>query len=84
MNFQRLTENTFIPIGLAVVVIGGGAAWMTNIAMTTQNLKDEVEFARVSSAKKDEYYIKAIQEVTTRLQEIRERLIVIETELKRK
>lgn len=37
----RLTERTWIPIGLAVVVIGGGAAWMTRQEfLTTKNAEN--------------------------------------------
>lgn len=28
---KSLSENTLIPIGLAVIVIGGGAAWLTDL-----------------------------------------------------
>lgn len=30
-----LDENTLVPIGLALAVFGGGAAWLTKIALQT-------------------------------------------------
>jgi hypothetical protein len=33
---MKLDEYTRIPIGIAISVIGGGAAWMTSLAIQTQ------------------------------------------------
>lgn len=60
------TENTFIPIGLALTVIGGGSAWLTKISLaTTANAE---ALTRIES-KQDEY--------TEHLSEIRQDLAVI-------
>jgi len=32
---RTLTENTWIPLGTAVLVIGGGAYWLANIHLAT-------------------------------------------------
>lgn len=68
-----LSEKTLIPISTAVVVIGSGAIWMTKISMS----QDRYEASLKKSDDKNEYYMKAVQE-------IRERLIRIETKLERR
>jgi len=33
---KALTDKTLVPIGIAIVVIGGGSAWLTVLAGTVQ------------------------------------------------
>lgn len=49
---SKLTESTLIPIGLAVVVIGGGAVWLTVLADTVSGTSKEVLTIR---EKQDKY-----------------------------
>ncbi len=68
-----LAEKTLIPISTAVIVIGGAAGWATKISLS----QDRYETAIKKSEDRNEYYMSAVNE-------IRERLIRIETEIKRR
>lgn len=37
---NKLTDKTWIPLGVAIVVIGGGAAWATNVQQAVSKVKD--------------------------------------------
>lgn len=65
-----------MPLGLAVVVIGGGAAWMTKI-----NVAVDAHTARIKEATESEesHY----KELTDILRQIDRRLSSIEGEVKR-
>ena len=68
-----ISEHTLIPIGTAVLLIGGGAGWMTKISI--------VEDAHGDMIRRSEQKLDSHSEL---FQEIRERLIRIETVLKKK
>lgn len=40
---RKLTENTFIPVGLAVLVIGSSAAWVTRTSLAIINNQDSIQ-----------------------------------------
>ena len=63
---QFFTQNTFIPIGLALTVIGGGSAWLTKISLATA--ANAAALTRIE-AKQDRY--------TEHLAQIRQDLAVI-------
>lgn len=67
---KSLTENTFIPIGLALTVIGGGSAWLTKISVSTSANAETL--TRIES-KQDQY--------TEHLSQIRQDLAVIRNRL---
>jgi hypothetical protein len=67
-----ITDKTLIPLGVAVLVIGGGAAWLTSISNATQISKDGI--VRLE-AKQDAY--------SNDLQKIYQELAEIKGELKR-
>lgn len=69
---KEITDKTLIPIGLAVLSIGGGAAWLTDLHVATAS---NSEMARRIELKQDRY--------NEELQEINDRLSRIEGELKR-
>ena len=64
---QFLTEKTFIPIGTAIAVIGGGAIWLTKISIE-QTAHSERLFKIEQKIDAESQYF----------QEIRERLVRIE------
>lgn len=62
----KISQETLMPIGLAVLVIGGGAMWVTNI-------KNQLDLDRenISSLVKNyELYTKTIVEIDSRLSRI--------------
>lgn len=40
---MKITDQTLIPIGLAIIVIGGGSAWLTALNAREENLSIKVE-----------------------------------------
>lgn len=69
---RALTESTLVPIGLAVVAIGGGAAWLTSMhSATARNL----ETTQRLEVKQDAY--------NADIQKIYQELAEIKGELKR-
>lgn len=72
----KISQNTVIPIGVAVVVIGGGAAWMTKINYAVDAHAAKIEEARHSETSRYREFLEI-----ARL--IEHRLSVIEGELKR-
>lgn len=73
---SKITSNTLMPIGLAVVVIGGGAAWMTKI-----NIAVDAHASKIREATESEQ--SRYRELTDLLRGIDHRLSLIEGELKR-
>jgi len=69
---SKITQNTLVPIGLAVAVIGGGAAWMTRQEMTAS-----------ANAKGIKHLQGQYEHIDDMLREIQEKLGTIEGELKR-
>ena len=67
---KSLTENTLIPIGLALTVIGGGSAWLTRISVATAA---NAEALNRIETKQDQY--------TEHLSQIRQDLAVIRNRL---
>lgn len=67
----KITEQTLIPLGVAVMAIGGGAAWLTQVYLMTQA---NGEMITKVQAQQDVY--------TKNLEEIRVELGEIKTELR--
>lgn len=67
---KSLTENTFIPIGLALTVIGGGSAWLTRMSVATAANAEAL--TRIET--KQEKYTEHLAEIREELAAIRERL----------
>jgi hypothetical protein len=40
---KTLTENTMIPIGLAILAIGGGASWLTVLMVKINNAEAKLQ-----------------------------------------
>ena len=36
---HKLTERTLIPLGIAIIAIGGGAAWLTNVNASIRSIE---------------------------------------------
>lgn len=75
---MKLDEYTNIPIGIAIIIIGGGAAWMTSIAIQTQaNARslDLIEQRQID-------YNKSISKIETDLAIIRTKTEIINKKLK--
>lgn len=70
-----LTEKTPIPIGLAIAVFGGGAAWMTNLAMqSSANAKS------LTVIEERHYqYLESIQKIEKDLAVIKTKLEALQT-----
>jgi len=67
---SKISDQTLIPIGIAVLVIGGGAAWLTALYAKTDALADSLrqKTAVIESVSHDVNQIKLdIREIKTRL-----------------
>lgn len=73
---SKLSQNTLMPIGVAVIVIGGGAAWMTKINYAVDAATVRFEESKVSEGER-------YRELTDLLRQIDRRLSSIEGEMKR-
>lgn len=76
---KTFTENTLVPIGLAVFVIGSGAGWITKMWIQTEAHGKSLDRLE----QKSEAYVQSVDVINGRLSEIRERIVSIETLLKR-
>ena len=74
-----LTENTLIPIGLAILAIGGGAIWISRVWFITEGHTKTLERLE----QRGELYMQAVERTNSELQEIKQRLVAIETIIKR-
>lgn len=69
---SKITENTYVSVGLAIAVIGGGAAWMT-----------KQDFQTTANAAKIEESVQKFDHIERQLQGILQELGIIKGELKR-
>lgn len=69
---SKISQNTLIPVGVAVLVIGSATAWMTK-----QDIQSRVNASEISEVKSQFSGIEIL------LREISRRLGTIEGELKR-
>lgn len=79
---MKITENTLVPLGAVVVFVGtfiGGVVFLVTLDIKADATAEAVK--KIES--RGEYYVSSIEGIGERLQGIRERLIVIETELKK-
>lgn len=60
---KSLNQNTLIPIGLAIFVIGGGAAWVTNVSTEMAECREE----KVENKKNNAAIFKMVYEINSRL-----------------
>lgn len=67
---MTLTEKTSIPIGIALALFGGGAAWMTNIAM--QNDANAKSLSTMETRHYD--YLRSIQKIEKDVEVIKTKL----------
>lgn len=72
MSETKLNEKTAIPIGLAIVAIGGAATWMTTVHLAVQETRQRQDRQEQRESANTEL-----------LREIKERIIIIETEIKK-
>lgn len=63
---KALTESTFVPLGIAIIAIGGGAIWLTNVY--AQVKESNVAIERLGQ--KQEEYNKLVIEINGRLSRI--------------
>lgn len=70
MTVKKITESTLIPISFAIVLIGGGAAWMTKTDASVSEIKTRQESIDINyhSIQKD------INEILIRVTKIDENL----------
>lgn len=76
IKHNLLRQTTLIPLSFAVVVIGGGSAWMTKVTDTIAGNKSSI---MECAAMQKEFYSKMNQSIRN----MENRLGVIEGELKR-
>lgn len=58
---ETLTEKTWIPLGAAVIVIGGATAWLTSVSWNVASATQEI-----SSMKRDQQqYMQDVQAIKT-------------------
>lgn len=69
---KALTENTLIPLGIAILAIGGGSMWITSLYAEVQSTSTAVKEARTRQ-----------EETSKTLNEINERLSRIEWKLEK-
>jgi len=74
--FQQINESTVIPIGLAILVFGGGAAWMTTV---DSRLSAQATTLTTQQAQNVEVF----RDVKSDLKEINQRLYAIEKKIDR-
>lgn len=67
-----LTENTMVPLSLAVIVIGGGAVWLTVLASTVQSSADTLKEIKG----KQEKYNEDISQIRTDIAVIKSKMEV--------
>jgi hypothetical protein len=73
---KAISENTFVPLGLAVMVIGGGAGWVTKIEVAVSAQAAKIE----EQQQEDDFRARKLFDL---LRQIDQRLSMIEGELKR-
>ena len=74
---KSINENTLIPLGLAVITIGGGAIWLTQLSVQTRanaEILDKIQQDR-SIARAE--YLKNVEEIKVSLAEIKVELKII-------
>lgn len=64
---QKLTHNTFIPISLAVTLIGGGAAFATRMESRTSHLEEKAS----KSNDNQEKLVQELQQIKIDIAEIK-------------
>lgn len=74
---MKLDANTKISIGIAVIVIGGGAAWMTSIAFQTNANAKSLDVIEQRQLK----YNESIQNIEKDLLVIRTKTEIIDQKL---
>ena len=65
---MAITEKTLIPIGVAVVVIGGGSMWLTSLYAKVNELEEQVSAKAhaIERIQDDVYQIKLdVREIKT-------------------
>ena len=67
---MAITDKTLIPLGLAVIAIGGGSMWLTNVyAEVKQNTQAVIELTQ-----HQDFYNKNLIEINSRLIRIESKL----------
>jgi vacuolar-type H+-ATPase subunit I/STV1 len=64
---NKLTEGTLIPIGLAVIAIGGGSMWLTSMYSAI----NEARATLIEVKEEQKEYVRHLSEIHRELSEIR-------------
>ena len=67
---KSITQDTYVPIGVAIVVIGAVAGWVTGVGATMKTHQEVIEQLKLSN----ESNYKLIYEINSRLSRIEWRL----------
>lgn len=79
---MAITDKTLIPLGLAVIAIGGGSMWLTSVYATgiqTRQMVEQIQSDRTESKKE---YNKILIEINSRLARMEGRMEIIERQTK--
>lgn len=69
-ELKELSDKTLLPLGLAVIVIGGGAIWLTTVYNEVQANTRAIESATITQKE----YVKTLQEINLRLTIIEQKI----------
>lgn len=78
----KVTEKTLVPISL-VLVLAGGVSWLTSMESKASENSKNIDFLRQEFSERNKNLNGSFNDVIEKLQNIRERLVKIETELKK-
>lgn len=67
---KALTESTLVPLGIAIITIGGGAMWLTDVYAQVKESKMSI----VRIEQKQDEYVKLVTEINGRLSRIEWRI----------
>lgn len=76
---RSLSDQTLIPIGLAIMAIGGGAAWLTSIHIETRANADMIREIKTAQDR----YMEDIHAIRINITEINTQMKIM-SELKKK
>lgn len=68
-----ISEDTLIPLSAAVLVLGGGAAWLTALHLNVSSAMDEIikiQSEQKDSAKESKKVVESLARIEGRLEEL--------------
>lgn len=71
---MAITDKTLVPLGLAVMAIGGASIWLTNVYATGIQNRDAIVQIQVDRAEAKQKYIDILIQINSRLAKIETKL----------